>query len=133
MTASTGNENEDFKAKPHTDTALPAVRPVSHRPVDFVSKVDGIVSALWPDKKWRAYLDAITNRSSITGKWEIDRGFAAKGVVEEAKRIGVPEVSEARLTKVMRAVETLLRRDDLGRKQRLLASRAAPEAPQAAE
>jgi hypothetical protein len=108
---------------------LPEVRPTSERPSTFLANVDNLVGLLWPERDWRVNLDAITNKSSITGKVEIDRAFAAKRVQEEAVKAKMMDVAAARLTKVMRAIETILRRDKLGRKQRLdalLASQATP-------
>jgi hypothetical protein len=44
------------------------------------------------------------------------------------------DVASAKITKIMRAIETLLRRDDMGRKQRLRQiAAAATQAAQAAE
>jgi hypothetical protein len=63
---------------------LPEVRPHSERPSTFLANVDNLVGLLWPERDWRVNLDAITNKSSITGKVEIDRAFAAKRVQEAA-------------------------------------------------
>jgi hypothetical protein len=129
-------ETADDTKQPGTEllAPLPDVRPPNERPSTFLANVDTCVSVLWPEKDWRANLDAITNKSSITGKWEIDRGFAAKRVQEEAAKAKMMDVATARLTKVMRAIETILRRDKLGRRQRLAALLATQaEAAQPAE
>ena len=63
---------------------LPEKRPEGTRSATFLTNVDNLVSMLWPEKDWRKNLDAITNKSSITGKVEIDRAFAGKRVQEEA-------------------------------------------------
>jgi len=108
---------------------LPEERPVSERPATFLANVDQLLWKLWGIQDFRKYLDAVTNRSAITGKFEIDRGFAAKRIQEEASRAKLTDVASAKLTKIMRAIETILRRDHLSRKQRL----AALNAPKAAE
>jgi hypothetical protein len=124
-------ENESSNTKPGMDLILPLpeVRPINERPAKFLNLVDELMSKLWPDADWRKYLDAITNKSAITGKWEVDRGFAARRIQEEAEKAGLIEVATAKLAKIMRAIETLLRRDDLDRKSRLeLAVQAPPAA-----
>jgi hypothetical protein len=105
---------------------LPEVRPKAERPATFLANVDNIVDRLWSDASWRQYVDAITNKTAITGKWESDRTLAALRVQEEAKASGVMDVASAKLSKIMRAIETLLRRDKLGRFQRLAALLAPP-------
>jgi hypothetical protein len=100
---------------------LPETRPLSARPATFLASVDQIISKLWSLKEWRQYVDALSNRTSVTGKWEVDRGFAAKRVQEEATKANLTEVATAKLSKIMRAIETILRRDHLGRRQRLAA------------
>ena len=113
---------------------LPDERPVSQRPNAFLNNVDTILSKLWGVKEFRQYLDHLTNANSITGKIEIDRGFAARRIQEEAGRAEMLDVASAKITKIMRAIETLLRRDDMGRKQRLKQiANAANQAAQAAE
>lgn len=116
-------EEADHTKQPGTELTapLPETRPTSERPSNLLTNVDNLMSVLWPEKEWRVQLDAITNKSSITGKWEIDRGFAAKRVQEEAAKVKMMDVATARLTKIMRAIETILRRDKLGRKQRIAA------------
>lgn len=106
---------------------LPEERPASQRPATFLTNVDHIISKLWSVKDWRQYVDALTNQSAITGNWTVDRGFAAKRIQEEANKAGLMDVAHAKLSKIMRAIETILRRDDLGRKQRIraLTSQAA--------
>ena len=83
--------------------------------------VDQLLTKLWPEKDFRQYLDKITNASAVTGKWEVDRGFAAARIQQEAKDTGMMDVVNVKLSKIMRAVETCLRRDGLGRRQRLAA------------
>jgi hypothetical protein len=113
---------------------LPDVRPVSQRPATFLSNVDTLLSALWGVKEFKQYLDHLTNAKSITGKFDIDRGFAARRIQEEAAKAKMLDVASAKITKIMRAIETLLRRDDMGRKQRLRQiAAAATQAAQAAE
>ena len=113
---------------------LPDVRPISQRPNTFLSNVDAILSKLWGVKEFRQYLDQLTNAKSVTGKFEIDRGFAAHRIQQEAKDAKMLDVANAKITKIMRAIETLLRRDDMGRKQRLRQIEAAAhQAAQAAE
>ena len=46
---------------------------------------------------------------------EIVRGFAARRIQEEAKDAKMLDVANAKITRIMRAIETLLRRDDMGR------------------
>ena len=104
---------------------LPDVRPVSKNKVTFLMSVDLLVTRLWDDKEFRSYIEQITNANSVTGKWELDRGFAAKRLQDEAKKSGMMEVMTAKVIKVARAIETCLRRSGLGRNQRLL---SAPEA-----
>lgn len=105
---------------------LPDVRPVGQRPTTFLTNVDHIVSKLWSVREWRQLLDALSNKSAITGKWEVDRGFAAQRIQKEAKDLGLMDVATAKISKIMRAIETLLRRDHLGRRQRLAALNAPP-------
>ena len=113
---------------------LPDQRPVSRRPNNFLTNVDALLSALWGVKEFKQYLDHLTNAKSITGKFEIDRGFAARRIQEEAAKAKMLDVASAKITKIMRAIETLLRRDDMGRKQRLKQiAAAANQAAQAAE
>ena len=100
---------------------LPETRPISARPATFLASVDQLVSKLWSAKDWRQYLDALTNKSAITGNWVVDRGLAAKRVQDAAKDAGLMEVATAKLSKIMRALETILRRDHLGRRQRIAA------------
>ena len=99
--------------------SLPETRPVSARPATFLASIDQIISKLWALKDWRQYVDSLTNKTSVTGVWSVDRGFAAKRIQEEASKLGFMDVATAKLSKVMRAIETILRRDNLGRKQRL--------------
>jgi hypothetical protein len=113
---------------------LPDVRPASQRPNTFLNNIDMLLSKLWGVKEFKQYLDHLTNAKSITGKFEIDRGFAAKRIQEEATRAEITDVASAKITKIMRAIETILRRDDMGRKQRLKQIEAAArQAAQAAE
>lgn len=106
---------------------LPETRPVKEHSETFLVNVDTLVDKLWTDSEWRKYLDAITNKTAVTGKWESDRTLAALRIQDEAKAIGLMDVASAKLSKIMRAIETLLRRHKLGRGQRLQALLAAPE------
>ena len=108
---------------------MPEVRPISDRPVTFLVNVDQIVSKLWPRKEFRQYLNAVTNKSAVEGKFESDRTLAAKQIRDEAENAKMMEVASAKLSRIMRAIETLMRRDDLGRKQRLAALNAPQPAP----
>lgn len=98
---------------------LPETRPPGEGSLLF--SVDQLLTKLWPEKDFRQYLDKITNASAVTGKWEVDRGFAAARIQQEAKDTGMMDVVNVKLSKIMRAVETCLRRDGLGRRQRLAA------------
>ena len=50
---------------------LPAVRQKVVRPNDFLTNVDNILDRLWPEKDFRKYLDAVTNKSAVEGKFEV--------------------------------------------------------------
>jgi hypothetical protein len=100
---------------------LPDVRPVSMRPTSFLHNVDTMLSKVWPVKAKKKYLDEILNKDAVTGKVEYDRFVAAQFIKEEAKTVGLTDIVAAKETKIMRALETLLRRDNLGRKQRIAA------------
>ena len=105
-------------AFPLPETAALSMR---GRPRSSPAVLDQIISKLWAAKDFRQYLDALTNKSAITGVYVVDRGFAAKRIQDEANKSGLTEVATAKLSKIMRAIETILRRDKLGRKQRLAA------------
>lgn len=111
------------------DYPMPAVRPPSKKPATFLVDVDHLVSKYWSDADWRRLLDAASNQTSITGKWEVDRGFAAKRLQDEAVKTGLVTVATAKISKIMRAIETLLRRDGLGRRQRLQALSGPTQQP----
>ena len=84
---------------------LPEVRPASQRPATFLSNVDTLLSTLWGVKEFKQYLDHLTNANSVTGKFEIDRGFAAKRLQEEAAKAKMLDVASAKITKIMRAID----------------------------
>lgn len=98
---------------------LPETRPVSSRPTAFLTNVDMILSKLWGVKDFRKYLDAVTNKSAVEGKFDLDRSMAAQRVRAEAENAKITDVANAKLVRIVRAIETLLRRDDLGKKQRI--------------
>jgi hypothetical protein len=98
---------------------LPRIRPETKRPSNFLDHVDMIMDKLWPEEGFYQYLNALTNKNSITGKFEVDRGFAAKQIQDAATESGIMDVATAKLSKIMNAIETLLRREKKGRKQRL--------------
>jgi hypothetical protein len=114
-------ENENKEPGKELFFPLPETRPVSERPQTFLAGVDQLLSKLWGVKDFRQFLDALTNKNAVTGNWAVDRGFAAKRIQEEAQKAGLTDIATAKLAKVMRAIETCLRRDHLGRKQRLTA------------
>ena len=105
-------------------------RPSGDGSSSLIYCVDQLLTKLWPDKNFRQYIEKITNSSAVTGKWEVDRGFAAARIQEEGRRAEMVEVVNVKLSKIMRAIETCMRRDGLGRKQRMAAIN--PPAPQAA-
>ena len=65
---------------------LPETRPVSSRPTAFLTNVDMILSKLWGVKDFRKYLDAVTNKSAVEGKFDLDRSMAAQRVRAEAEK-----------------------------------------------
>lgn len=107
---------------------LPAVRQKVVRPNDFLTNVDNILDRLWPEKDFRKYLDAVTNKSAVEGKFEADRTLAALQIRNSAKDAKLLDVATATLAKIMRAIETLLRRDKFGKKQRIAAMNSAQAA-----
>ena len=117
---------------------LPDVRPVSQRPATFLSNVDTLLSALWGVKEFKQYLDHLTNAKSIHKRQVRHRPrLRGDGTASRKKATPRPKCwmwQAPRSTKIMRAIETLLRRDDMGRKQRLRQIEAAAhQAAQAAE
>jgi hypothetical protein len=102
---------------------LPDKRPVSAKPASFLNQMDALLSKYWAQIK--KLLDAVTNASSVNGKVEIDRAFAAKILKDKAADDGMADVAGAKVTRIMRAIDTLLRREKLGTKQRRLAMNAA--------
>ena len=107
---------------------LPAVRQKMVRPNDFLTNVDNILDRLWPEKDFRKYLDAVTNKSAVEGKFECDRTLAAQQIRNSAKDAKLLDVANATLAKIMRAIETLLRRDKFGKKQRIATMNSAQAA-----
>lgn len=109
---------------------LPDKRPVSKRPQTFLNQVDAVLTKLWETQDFRQYLDKLTNKTAIEGKFEADRTLAALRIRNEAGKLNLTDVATAKLNLIMRAIETLLRRDGLGRDQRLtlLAPPTKPEA-----
>jgi hypothetical protein len=105
---------------------LPDKRPISAKPAAFLNQVDSLLSKYWGTVK--KLLDAVSNASSINGKVEIDRAFAAKVLQEKAADDGMGDVASAKITKIMRGIDTLLRRENLGTKQRRLAMNSATTA-----
>lgn len=101
---------------------MPDVRPPKTRTDTRLAVVDQICDKLWPDKDWRKYLNAVTNKSAVERKFESDRTMAAARIRAEAIKMGSTAVTSATpLAFIMRDIETLMRRDKLGRNQRLLA------------
>lgn len=107
---------------------LPELRQKAQRPSVFLNDVDGLLDKLWPRNDFRKYLDAVTNKSAVEGKFECDRTMAAKHIRDEAREAKLMDVANAKLSRIMRAIETLLRRDKFGKKQRLAAMNSAPQA-----
>jgi hypothetical protein len=122
--------DDDVPKEPGTEVSfpLPATRPVNLRPQKFLENVDTVLSKLWPDEDFRKYLDKLTNKSAIEGKFEADRTMAAYRIRNEAGKVDLVDVATAKLNRIMRAIETLLRRDGYGRKQRLALLAAPVEA-----
>jgi hypothetical protein len=102
---------------------MPETRPVRDRPTEFLTSVDMLLSKLWGVKDFRRYLDALTNQSAIEGKFELDRSMAALRIRNEARENKITDVANATLARIMRAIETLLRRDNLGKKKRIAKAR----------
>ena len=107
---------------------LPDVRPVNTRPNTFLTNVDMILSRLWGVKDFRKYLDAVTNKSAVEGKFELDRSMAAQRIRVEAENAKIMDVANATLARIMRAIETILRRDRLGKNQRISHMNSATQA-----
>jgi hypothetical protein len=107
---------------------LPDQRPVSVRPSSFLNNTDVCLTPVWEDKTKKKYLDEVVNAKAHTGKVEYDRVYAAQFIKAEAKAKGLMDVASAKDTKVIRAIETLLRRDRLGTRQRRLAMNSVPQA-----
>ena len=107
---------------------LPTVRVKKPRPSSFLANVDAILDVLWPDEGFRKYLNAVTNKSAVEGKFECDRTLAAKMIRDQAAKSKFLDVAAATCSRIMRAIETLLRRDDYGKKLRLAALNSATPA-----
>ena len=120
---------------------LPRVLPEVSNPRSFLDHVHTIMKKLWPNDDFYQYIDGVTNKSAVTGNFLVDRGFAARQISDVAKEEGIADVATCKLSKIMRAIETILRRPEyaMGRKERLAnlklleAQQATQEAQVAAE
>jgi hypothetical protein len=123
---------------------LPRVLPEVSNPRSFLDHVHTIMKKLWPNEEFYKYINGVTNKSAITGNFLVDRGFAAQQISDVAKEEGITDVATCKLSKIMRAIETVLRKPEyrLGRKERLanlklleaqVAQQATQEAQVAAE
>ena len=108
---------------------LPPERPQSTKPEAFLNTLEPLFDEKWLDAGFRRLLETVTNAHSVNGSYETDRTVAALQVQTIATERRIPLVARAKLTKIKRGFETLLRRDKLGRRQRI----ALLSAPQAAE
>ena len=100
---------------------LPRVLPEVSNPRTFLDNVHTIMKRLWPNEGFYQYIDGVTNKSAITGNFLVDRGFAAQQIADVAKEDGINDVATCKLSKIMRAIETVLRKPEyrMGRKERL--------------
>jgi len=100
---------------------LPRVLPEVSNPRSFLDHVHSILKKLWSSDEFYQYIDGVTNKLSVTGNFLVDRGFAARQIQDVAKEDGIADVATCKLSKIMRAIETILRRPEyaMGRKERL--------------
>jgi len=82
--------------------------------------VDGIHIALWPNAEYRRLLEAVYDEDAVEGSLTADNHIAAGMIRAYAKdpATAVPEVANKKLATIIKALNVVLRRFNMSRKQR---------------
>ena len=82
--------------------------------------VDTIHMALWDDEGYRELLDAVSDEDAVEGSLAIDNAKAAERIRDYAKDHDIPYVAKKKLATIVRALNVVLRRYHIGRKERAM-------------
>lgn len=99
---------------PDTADGLPTKRTRS-----FIDAVYDIYRVATVYAKIRPYLVAVRNSEAVEGNVKLDIARASIEIQDYARKNGITEVANANLNKIGLALSTSMRRDKIGRNQRL--------------
>ena len=84
--------------------------------------VDDIHKALWSrySAEYRALLDAVYDEDAVEGSLSIDNAKAAEMIRDYANRSDIPYISSKKLATIVKALNVVLRRYKMTRKERAI-------------
>lgn len=100
---------------------MPKVLPSgAARTNSLLQQVEVLFFKYWTDPEFNVWLNSMDSKDAVEGKFDFDRAHAAKFLKDKAKVDGAPLVAQSKGSKIANKIEAILRRVDLGRKQRRL-------------
>jgi hypothetical protein len=109
---------------PATVQDLEAMRKVFHQPT-LNDRVDAIHIRLWPNDKYRRFLDAVYDEDAVEGSLSADNIFAAMMIREFAAGKGGDDsgandgyVATKKVATIAKSLGVVLRRYGIGRRER---------------
>jgi hypothetical protein len=80
--------------------------------------VEDQIVALWEDEDFQSYTYAVYDEQAVEGSLALDNGKAAEMIRALAKEKGVKELADQKLSPIVKAMNIVLRRYALSRKER---------------
>lgn len=115
----TNSKRDLVKPIPRTSQGLLAQR-MMKKTVNLHDQVEQIITDLIPDDIFFALIDAVYPEQSIEGSLTADDHEAARMIRDYAKDNGYPVVRHQKIQTLIRSLKVVLRRYDLGRRQRFV-------------